>query len=107
MPFKQPNYLATLNTALATYQAGLDPALIELPERAVFPRLIHAAPATARKSRVTGILLGMPAPRYIRRGRSIRYRLKDVLDWLVSAQDFGSSAEEAMRRHGKMQESHS
>ena len=69
-------------SALKRYRDGFDPALIELPERAVFPHLIPAQPGTARKSRMTGFLLGRPAPKFVRRGRSIRYRLADVLEWL-------------------------
>ncbi|UYG08053.1 hypothetical protein [Halomonas sp. M4R1S46] len=93
MPFKRQDYPAILKAALASYDAGFDPSLIELPEGAVFPGLISASPATARKSRVTGLLLGMPAPRFVRRGRSIRYRLKDVLDWLANAEEYRSTAE--------------
>lgn len=82
-----------LSNALARYRDGFDPALIELPEQAVFPDLIPAQPTTARKARCTGILLGKPAPRFVKRGRAIRYRLKDVLDWLADADDYGSTAE--------------
>src|SRR5690554_7517671 len=65
-----------LANALARYREGFDPALIELPEAAVFPHLIAAQPSTARKARVTGVLLGRPAPRFVKRGRSVRYRLR-------------------------------
>lgn len=85
-----------LANALARYRDGFDPALIELPEQAVFPGLIPAQPTTARKARCTGTLLGRPAPRFVRRGRAIRYRLKDVLDWLADADDYGSTAEANM-----------
>lgn len=83
----------TLANALARFHNGLDPSLIELPETAVFPDLIPAQPTTARKSRCTGTLLGRPAPRFVRRGRSIRYRLKDVLDWLAEGDSYSSTAE--------------
>ncbi len=77
--------------ALARYQAGLDPALIELPEAAVFPGLIAAQPATASKAH------GHPAGQArTPRGRSIRYRLKDVLNWLADADHYGSTAEAAV-----------
>lgn len=88
---------ALLNSALQRYQAGWDPTLIELPERAVFPHLISAQPSTARKSRGTGMLLGKPAPRFIRRGRNIRYRLVDVLDWLKDGKPVNSTAEASMK----------
>lgn len=88
---KDPSNILT--NALARYRDGFDPALIELPEQAVFPGLIPAQPTTARKSRCTGTLLGRPAPRFVRRGRAIRYRLKDVLEWLEAAESFASTAE--------------
>ena len=89
-----------LDSALERYRAGFDPALIELPERAVFPHLIPAQPGTARKSRITGLLLGRPAPKFVRRGRSIRYRLVDVLEWLRGGDAVGSIAEENVKRRG-------
>lgn len=91
-----------LASALARYHGGFDPALIELPEKAIFPHLIPAALPTARKARVTGTLLGRPAPRYVKHGRSVRYRLKDVLDWLEGGDSYGSTAEASVMR-GAMQ----
>ena len=82
-----------LANALARYRDGFDPSLIELPEQAVFPGMIPAQPTTARKARCTGTLLGRPAPRFVRRGRAIRYRLKDVLDWLAEGESYASTAE--------------
>lgn len=96
MPTKTQDPSDILANAMAKYRDGLDPRLIELPEAAVFPHLIPAQPTTARKARCTGTLLGKPAPRFIKRGRSIRYRLKDVLDWLADADDYGSTAEVAV-----------
>lgn len=90
-----------LHDALFRYASGLDPTLIELPEKSVFPGLIPAAPATARKARCTGMLLGKSAPRFVRRGRYIRYRLKDVLDWLADADLHGSTAEAAIHKRGE------
>lgn len=87
-----------LDSALERYRDGFDPALIELPERAVFPHLIPAQPTTARKSRTTGLLLGRPTPKFVRRGRSIRYRLADVLDWLRDGEAVGSIAEANVKR---------
>lgn len=93
MPTKTQPPGDILANALARYRDGFDPALIELPEAAVFPGLIPAQPATARKARTTGSLLGRPAPRFVKRGRAVRYRLKDVLDWLADADAYGSTAE--------------
>lgn len=86
-----------LASALSRYRSGFDPALIELPELAVFPHLINAAPVTGRRSRMTGVLLGKPAPIFIKRGRSIRYRLSDVLAWLKAGETFASTADVAAK----------
>lgn len=82
--------------AINRYHAGCDPKLIELYELTVFPHLITAQPSTARKSRVTGMLLGRPTPRFLRRGRNIRYRLSDVLEWLEDADVVSNTAEASM-----------
>lgn len=91
MPKKKSEKI--LDNAFRLYQQGYSPELIELPESAVFPSLIPAAPSTARKSRVTGMLLGEPAPRFVRRGRNVRYRLSDVLAWLSEVDPQRSTAE--------------
>jgi len=95
MPIKKQDPGAILRDALTRYHGGFDPALIELPEAAVFPDLIPAQRTTARKARVTGNLLGRPAPRFVKRGRSVRYRLKDVLEWLADGETYGSTTEAA------------
>jgi hypothetical protein len=97
MTAQTPDYAALLTHALARYHDGFDPALIELPEQSVFPYLIPVQPTTGRKSRTTGLLLGRQAPHFIKRGRSVRYRLKDVLDWLADAALFSSTAEVVMK----------
>lgn len=81
-----------LASALARYHEGFDPALIVLPEAAVFPHLIPAQRSTARKARVSGVLLGRPAPRFVKHGRTVRYRLSDVLAWLEEAETHDSTA---------------
>lgn len=96
MSIDSNNPATILASALARHRDGLDSTLIELPESAVFPHLIPAQPSTARKSRVTGMLLGKPTPRFIKRGRAVRYRLSDVLDWLADADAYGNTAEAGM-----------
>lgn len=93
MTVKKFDPTITLSDALTKYHDGFDPALIELPESAVFPYLIAVQPTTARKARCTGTLLGRPAPRFVRHGRAIRYRLKDILDWLADGESYASTAE--------------
>ena len=39
-------------------------------------------PNTLKNSRHTGKLAGVDAPRYIKMGRSVRYRLEDLQEWL-------------------------
>ena len=95
MTVKKFDRTTTLSDALAKYHDGFDPALIELPESAVFPYLIAVQPTTARKARCTGTLLGRLAPRFVRHGRAIRYRLKDVLNWLADGDSYASTAEAA------------
>ncbi|NYS80127.1 hypothetical protein HZS80_20900 [Halomonas glaciei] len=86
-----------LADALARAKAGVDLAMIELPDIVVFPRLIPAMPATARKARSTGILLGRPGPLFVKRGHHVRYRLSDVYAWLESSESYSSTAEASMR----------
>jgi hypothetical protein len=89
----EQSHFDLVSNALARYREGCNPELIELPEKAVFPGLINAQPSTARKSRTTGILLGRPGPRFVKHGRSVFYRLKDVLEWLESGKDYSNTAE--------------
>lgn len=79
--------------ALEPYRAGLPAELVELTERQVFPYLIPASLRTGRDSRRTGELLGRQAPCYVKRGRSVHYRLKDVLNWLADGDTYSSTAE--------------
>lgn len=87
-----------LTDALARAKAGVDLAMIELPDVVVFPRLIPAMPATARKARSTGQLLGRPGPKFVKRGHHVRYRLSDVYAWLEASDSYSSTAEASMNR---------
>ncbi len=84
--------------ALDRYDSGFDPALIELTERAVFPHLIPVRPSTGRKARASGLLLRRPGPHFVQRGRAVRYRLKDVLNWLAEDPAYRSTAETIVAR---------
>lgn len=94
----EQSHFDLVTNALARYREGCNPALIELPEKAVFPGLINAQPSTARKSRTTGILLGRPALKYVKHGRTVRYRLKDVLEWLESGKNYSNTAEAGLAK---------
>jgi len=65
---------------------------IFLKEKQVFPHIIPAQPATARKSRSTGVLFGRATPEYVKFNRSVFYRLSDVLEWLSEVDTFSSTA---------------
>ncbi|AYA64777.1 hypothetical protein [Alteromonas sp. RKMC-009] len=43
---------------------------------------LNIAPITLRISRSTGSLLGVPAPKHIKFAKAVRYRLKDIQEWL-------------------------
>lgn len=79
--------------ALEPYRAGLPADLVQLTERQVFPYLIPTSIRTGRDSRRTGELLGRPAPVYVKNGRSVRYRLQDVLNWLADGDIYSNTAE--------------
>jgi|SRR5690554_4777266 len=81
-----------LSEILEAQRAGLAPHLIELTEKQVFPHLIACSIRTGRDARTTGVLLGRPAPCFVRRGRSIRYRLSDVQAYLEGAEAYPSTA---------------
>jgi len=43
---------------------------------------LRISPVTVKMSRCSGVLLGHPAPPFIKLGRCIRYRRNDLSDWL-------------------------
>jgi hypothetical protein len=45
-------------------------------------RLIGAAPSSLKQSRYTGMLFGQPAPTFIKMGRSTRYKLSVLLEFV-------------------------
>lgn len=100
MSKKADDHRKLANRAMERFHAGCDPKLIELHELTVFPHLITAQPSTARKSRGDGVLLGQPAPLFVRRGRSIRYRLSDILAWLEDADVVNNTAKASMKNRG-------
>lgn len=79
-----------LAEALELYRSGYD---AEVSEKCVFPALIPASVNTGRQARNSGRLLGRPGPRFIKRGRMVRYRLSDVFAWLDEANIVTSTAE--------------
>lgn len=81
-----------LAQALEAQRAGLPPELVELSEGEVFPYIIPCSVRTGRDSRRTGVLLGLPAPVYVKRGRAVFYRLSDITAWLSQGETYRSTA---------------
>ena len=52
-----------------------------LPEKEA-AHILGVKPQTLALSRMTGSLLGVPAPKHIKFSRAVRYRLSDIQDWL-------------------------
>lgn len=50
---------------------------------------------TLRKSRSTGYLFGVPAPRHIKTGHTVKYTLKDLVAWLEQNNTSPSDGEAA------------
>ena len=70
------------------------------PDKLAAPILGVATP-TLRKSRCTGMLLGHPAPVFIKQGRRVRYREDVLLAWLDQFQPCRNTLE-AQRILSKM-----
>jgi hypothetical protein len=43
---------------------------------------LRISPVTVKMSRCSGVLLGYPAPPFVKLGRCIRYRRNDLSEWL-------------------------
>lgn len=70
----------------------LEPLTPLLDDHATAP-LLGVSPATLRKSRVTGTLLGLPTPNFLKIAKTIRYRDADIREWLSQLSCFGNTAE--------------
>lgn len=55
--------------------------------------MLGVSPATLRKSRVSGTLLGLPTPVFLKMGKTIRYRDSDLKAWLNQFSTFANTAE--------------
>jgi hypothetical protein len=58
--------------------------------------IIGTATPTLRKSRCTGKLFGLPTPTYLKLGRTIRYKVSVLNDWLESLDQY---AVESSKEH--------
>lgn len=55
--------------------------------------ILGVSPATLRKSRVSGTLLGLPTPVFLKMGKAIRYRDSDLKAWLDQFSTFANTSE--------------
>ena len=53
--------------------------------------LLSISEELLRKSRSTGYLLGRPAPTHCKLGRSVRYKLDDLNEWIDSTRVVGAA----------------
>lgn len=57
--------------------------LADLLDNAPAAAFLHCSPHTLRLSRHTGRLFGVPAPAFLKMGRSVRYRRETLERWLA------------------------
>jgi len=62
----------------------LDPTLVLL-RTSEAADILSVSPSLLRSARVSGRMLGRPAPAYVQLDTTIRYRLSDLTEWLESA----------------------
>lgn len=53
--------------------------------------VVGSTPNSLRQSRYTGLLFGVPAPKFIKLGRSIRYRFSELLAFRDSFPEIDST----------------
>lgn len=64
-----------------TYQATFNQISAKAKSK-IAADYLKVAESTLRKSRVTGTLCGLPAPAYIKMGRTVLYDIADLDAWL-------------------------
>ena len=59
-------------------------------------RYLAVSECSLRLSRHKGeIFKGVPAPKYLKLGRAVRYTIKNLNEWIESQHQFGNTAEAA------------
>tara|TARA_R110002020_G_scaffold46027_4_gene131244 strand:+ start:1789 stop:2046 length:258 start_codon:yes stop_codon:yes gene_type:complete len=61
------------------YYMSIEPVLLKSKEAAIH---ISYSDDSLRRSRVTGRLGGMAAPKHVKIGRTVRYRVSDLSEWV-------------------------
>ncbi|GAA6206547.1 hypothetical protein [Thalassotalea sp. SU-HH00458] len=67
---------------MQTIKTKLASSLNQLLDEKQAALLLGTATPSLRKSRCTGVLFGIPAPQYLKLGRSIRYKTSVLNSWL-------------------------
>jgi Helix-turn-helix domain len=65
---------------------------------------LGVVPQTIEKSRMTGKLFGIPAPKFIKRGRLVFYRLGELEQWHSQFEECQTVEEAAFLRFNREQE---
>jgi hypothetical protein len=62
---------------------------------------LSISPATIRKSRVTGTLLGKPAPKFLKLGKAVRYTRESIDSFKAQFAEVSNTAEANARQGGE------
>tara|TARA_R110002049_G_scaffold309283_1_gene520072 strand:+ start:2376 stop:2618 length:243 start_codon:yes stop_codon:yes gene_type:complete len=55
--------------------------------------IVGTTPDALKISRCTGLLFGLPAPKYLKIGRTIRYKKSTLQEWLNQFEEQSSTSE--------------
>ncbi len=64
-------------------------------------KVLDSTSATLKQSRYTGVLFGRPAPRFIKMGRSAKYKLSTLLEFRDQFPEFQNTAEVHVAKVGR------
>lgn len=68
---------------------AIDPILSDIEAA----KVLDSTSASMKQSRYTGVLFGRPAPKFIKMGRSAKYKLSTLLDFIDQFPEFQNTAE--------------
>jgi len=78
-----------IHSEFTEWPVQLDPLLNEVEAA----KVLGSTPSSIKQSRYTGELFGFPAPRYLKMGRSTKYRLSTLLEFRDQFPEFQNTAE--------------
>jgi hypothetical protein len=79
------------------YSEYFDPLLSDVEAA----KVLDSTSATLKQSRYTGVLYGRPAPKFIKMGRSAKYKLSTLLEFRDQFQEFQNTAEVHVAKGGR------